>query len=557
MSCLTMIVPFIATLFCIAVASSTTTDTSLGEFNTCIFNILPDENYTHVEIDTAVKECFELIEDVSRDPASAVDDVKSEAEVTDETLPLPVTSISSNINDINNSAVVVSNPERPCTKVLQEWLEDLREHFADWGDRMYHEDKFNILEQEGTLLQLRFVKKMNDLLVSNDDDVTQRDAISAYVMSLLDYDERYMLLYKLDELEGRMMRINKPFSFDFNNAMSYFLDLSKGLDYHLMDEERLLRAEARTRMNFYIDYLNEIWELPDDDDQAEVFSDMYSQLDYEEKKSLTVELKTLKNELRDKFGEEEDNFSTYNVIIYFQNKAEGLHEEYVSSSVLTDSLHYRFLSLADDAEVDSSDVKPDTVVESNDENTIRRQEAQQILDFYQKVLVAAYDEGGNLDNGMRRIYLDMFTQLDEDDDERSLVGNGMTKVKEILLPLGVDENGLDEYHNWYNIMAYYENIAKGTELEFVASSVLVHNLDMLERFLPHDYDAGEASNSNDIDEDEPLVSRIESALMYKPHPDLDDSWTWDNLSTDMLIDVCDKTLLPLSRPGKYSVHRPP
>jgi len=545
-----MIVPFIATLFCIAVASSTTTDTSLSEFNTCIFEILPDENYTHVEIDTAVKECFELIEDVSRDPANA------EAEANNDTpLLLPevaTTSGSSYTNDTDNLEVVsVSNPELPpCTTEIKQWLEDLRGYFVDWGDRMYHEEKYNHLEQEGTLLQLRFVKKMNDLLVSTD-DVTQRDAISAYVMTLLDYDERSMLLYKLDELEGRMLRINQPFAFDFNNDMGYFLDLSKGLDYHLMEEERLLRAEARTRMNFYIDYLNKIWELPDDDDQSKVFSDMYSQLDYEEKKSLTVELKTLKNELRDKFGEDEDNFSTYNVIIYFQNKAEGLHEEYVSSSVLTDSLHYRFLSLADDAEV----VKPDTVVESN-ENAIR-QEAQQVLDFYQKVLVAAHVEGGNLDIGMRRIYLDMFTQLDDDDDERSLVGNGMTKVKEILLPLGADENGLDEYHNWYNVMAYYENIAKGTELEFVSSSVLVNNLDMLERFLPDDYDAGEASNSNDIDEDEPLVSRIESALMYKPHPDLDDPWTWDNLSTDMLIDVCDKTLLPLSRPGKYNVHRPP
>jgi len=547
-----MIVLFIAILFCIAVASSASTDTSLSEFNKCFFDSLPDENYTQeiilskIDTDTAVKECFELIEDVRLDSVNAADETEA-VEVTDETLPLPVTSSSYDTNNDNNIDTDDSSiSEPPCTMALREWLEDFRDYFHDWREK--YEEKYSMLQQD-TLFQLRFASKMNELIVSQ--SVKERDTVSAYIMSLLDDDERSMMLYKLDELEGRMIRINQPFAFDFNNVMSYFLDMSKPLDDHLVEEEDLLRQEAQKHLNFFLKVLDKIRELPDDDDPEEVYNDMYAQLDDDEKIRLGDELNILDNEIWVKFGGDDfSNNNLYNTIIYFRNKAEGRHDEYVSLSVLNSnpSMHYRFLS----------PVEPDTVVESKDKNTIR-QEAQQLLDFYQKALVAAHGEGGNLDSSMRRIYLDMCSKLD-DEEEKSLVTNGMTKVKEILLPLGVDENGMDEYHNWYNIMTYYENIAKGTELEFVSSSVLVHNLDMLKRFLPYDYydydvDDDEENYTSNVDEDEPLVSRIESALMYKPHSDLDETWKWDNLNNDMLIDVCKEALLPLSRPDRYTRRR--
>ena len=164
-------------------------------------------------------------------------------------------------------------------------------------------------------------------------------------------------------------------------------------------------------------------------------------------------------------------------------------------------------------------------VEEEEENA-SRQEAQRLLDFYQKVLVAAHDEGGKLGSAMSKIYIDMHSQLD-DDDERSLIANGMAKVKEILSPLGANEQ---EYYNWYNVMAYYENTAKGSKLEYVSRNVLSRNYDnMLERFLSYG------------DNDESSVwPEIESALTSKPNPKLKDSWTWKDMNDVMLFDVCDQ-----------------
>jgi len=188
-------------------------------------------------------------------------------------------------------------------------------------------------------------------------------------------------------------------------------------------------------------------------------------------------------------------------------------------------------TLQDDDDDDDDD-------EPKHEN-VTRQEAQQLLDFYQKVLVAAHDEGGS-EVARGRIYIDMFTQLDDGDEVKSLVENGWYEIKDILSPLGPDE----EYFNWYNIMAYYENIVTGTELEYVSTSVLVRNIDMLERFLPHDYDADEASNPTNDEEEvgvkSSVMTKIESVLTSKPHPDLDDSWKWADLSDTMLFDVCDR-----------------
>jgi len=304
----------------------------------------------------------------------------------------------------------------PLCTMIKKWLDDRREYFIAW-----REENPTLIRQEPFLLQGYLVGKMIDLVVPKVygetngtysfsfetlsfpkiDDTEKRDRVSAYLLSLLSDEERTNLLYRLDELEGKLLLNTaldiKQLGFDFNNLMEYFL-------------------------NYY-------------------------------------------------------------------------HEN------------------------------------------VTRQEARQILEFYQKVLVAVYDEGGDLGSDMTRIYIDMCAQLD-DDDERSLVKNGMTKVKGILSPLGADE---EEYHNWYNVMAYYENIAKGTELEYVSKSVLASNLDMLERFLPYDYDADESSNStNDYNEYFSIWPEIETALASKPHPDLDDSWTWPDLSVPILIDICDR-----------------
>jgi len=324
--------------------------------------------------------------------------------------------------------------EPPCTRAINQWLEDRREFFISWRDEMDYKYRveesleLNILPQEPFLFQGYLVGKMIDLVVPTLEkgkvygetdgtpftfetlsfpkitDTEKRDRVSAYLLSLLSDEERTKLLYRLDELEGKLLRNTHlnitQLGFDFNNLMEYFL-------------------------NYY-------------------------------------------------------------------------HEN------------------------------------------VTRQEARRILDFYQKVLVAAYDENGKLGSGMREMYLDMFTQLD-DDDERSLLENGTTKVKEILSQLGANEK---DYHNWYNVMTYFENIAKGTELEYVSTSVLLQNLDMLERFLPHDYDADETSNSTDDDKEVGVKSsvmlKIESVLTSKPHPDLDDSWKWADLNDTMLFDVCDR-----------------
>ena len=420
---------------------------------------------------------------------------------------------------------------------------------------MEYEGKNSLLQREKTLFQLRFVKKMNDLIVSND-DVTQRIAISAYVISLLDDDERHMLLYKLDELEGRMIRINKPFSFDFNNAMGYFLDLSKGLD----EQEE---ARFSFSLDFYRKVLERIW-YSGFADHEEIYSDMYSKLDEKEKTIINDEWDILKNELLVKFGEDDQYHNIYNTILFYQNKVEGTETdslEYVTLSFLTSNVnsYKRFLPMADDASVDSSGVdsscvEPDTV-ESN-ENAIR-QEATKQLEFYQEVLVAAManeDDDVLLDSAMSIASIEMINQVGYEESIR--IQNGMIEVREILLPLGEDE----EYHNWYNVMTYFENIAKGKELEYVSSSVLVHNLDMLKRFLPHDYDAEDDDNDKDnisnVNGDEPsIISRIEASLIHKPHPDLNESWKWADLNNDMLIDVCEEVLLPLSRPDRYTRRR--
>ena len=546
-----MIVPIVAILFCLAVVSGNNATFS-EDFVVAVCEQLRDsyidEDYTEEDVDRKVGICLDLLEYERRRRALA--NAEAEAEAITKSLSLP--EVENNTNDIDNLEVVsVSNPEPPCTIAMKQWLGDLREYFVDWRERMKYEEKNSLLQREKTLFQLRFVKKMNDL-VDTQDDINETVAISAYVMSLLDDNERSMLLYKLDELEGRMLRINQPFAFDFNNVMSYFLDLSKHLDDHLGEEEDLLRQEAQKQLNFFLKVLDKIRELPDDDDPEEVYNDMYAQLDEGEKIRLGDELNILDNEIWVKFGEDDfSNNNLYNTIIYFRNKAEGRHDEYVSLSVLNSnpSMHYRFLSPADDdVGVDSSYVKPDTVVESKVDEYALRQLATMQLEFYQEVLVAATeneDETVLLDSAMRSVSIEMITQVGYEESIR--IQNGMFRVREILLSLGEDE----EYHNWYNVMTYFENIAKGTELEYVSSSVLVHNLDMLERFLPYDYDV----EDDDEDDDEPLVSRIEAALMYKPHPDLDDSWKWSDLSTDMLIDVCNGALLPLSRPDRYTRRR--
>ena len=191
-----MIVPFIATLFCIAVASSISTDTSLSEFNTCIFNILPDKNYTHLEIDTAVKECFELIEDVHHESAN------DEGEAKNDT-PLPLPEVENNgsydTNDIDNLEEV-SDPERPCTTEIKQWLENLREYFVDWRDKMKYEEKYSMLEQENTLFQLRFASKMNEL-VGTQDGMKEIIAISESVVSLLRDNENTIYYVALTSLK--------------------------------------------------------------------------------------------------------------------------------------------------------------------------------------------------------------------------------------------------------------------------------------------------------------------------------------------------------------------
>jgi len=131
------------------------------------------------------------------------------------------------------------------TKEIQQWLNDTRDYFIGWRNALERDKEYDAWG-EAVFFQMYFVGKVIDLLVPEVvpevgdegihaasynkasfpkiDDIEKRDKVSAYMLSLLDGDERFNLLDGLDRLEDLMSKVGKPYAFDFDNLMGFFLD---------------------------------------------------------------------------------------------------------------------------------------------------------------------------------------------------------------------------------------------------------------------------------------------------------------------------------------------
>jgi len=167
------------------------------------------------------------------------------------------------------------------------------------------------------------------------------------------------------------------------------------------------------------------------------------------------------------------------------------------------------------------DLRDEYLDHSTPDNVLRNEALFKML-FLHKMndLIEEYDKEEDEDY-LNMVIESMYGLLNN--DERLSFDREVTLLHETFRAIGGED-----FINPYNLMAYYLNIAEGTEHEYVSSTIVHSNPGLFNKF----------STSNDNN-----ISLVYEKLTSKPHPDLDDSWKWTDDAKVKFLETVGFTIL--------------